>query len=338
MTHVHMKALVLLASLFLNLSFALAQSKTGTTIGQFLLIEPSARAMGMANASVTTYGDPSSGYFNPAAPAWEPRTAVQFSHGAWLAGISHQFATADLRLGQTDALSVSVTSLNSGEIAVRTVEQPLGTGEQYQVKDLALSVGYSRKLSDRFSAGVNLKYVTERIWNSALQAGALDFGVMYKLPFGAQLGASLSNFGTKGKFDGKDLRVRFDANPDKYGDNSSLPAALVTEAHQLPVLFRVGMDYPVSLGKKAQAIFAVNAYHPSDNTESVSFGTEITLFETFSLRGGYQHLFQQDHETGLTLGAGIHYEIDQYRFRFDYGWADFGRLGSSQRFGFAFEF
>ncbi|HRK74568.1 MAG TPA: PorV/PorQ family protein [Rhodothermales bacterium] len=333
-----MKVFVFLVSLFLNLTLVYSQSKTGTTIGQFLLIEPSARALGMGNASVTLHGDPSAGYFNPAAPAWAPRTAVQFSHGAWLVGISHQYATADIRMGKVDALSIHVTSLNSGDIAVRTVEQPLGTGEQYQVRDLAMSVGYSRKLSDRFSAGVNLKYVTERIWNSSLQAGALDFGVMYQLPFGAQLGASLSNFGTKGKFDGKDLRVRFDANPDKYGDNSSLPAALVTDAHQLPVLFRVGMDYPVQLGRKAKAVLAINAFHPSDNTESVSLGTEITLFDTFSLRGGYQHLFQQDHETGLTLGAGINYEIEQYRFRFDYGWADFGRLGSSQRFGFAFDF
>jgi hypothetical protein len=34
-----------------------AQSKVGTTVGQFLLIEPSARGAAMGNAGVTTFED-----------------------------------------------------------------------------------------------------------------------------------------------------------------------------------------------------------------------------------------------------------------------------------------
>lgn len=292
----------------------------------------------MGNAAVTIYGDQTAGYYNPASPAWKPETGLQFSHGAWLVGITHQYAAGTVRPSDKEALSFTITALNSGDIPVRTVEQPLGTGELYQVKDLAFGAGYSRKMSDRFSAGVTVKLISERIWNSALQAAALDLGVLYELPFGAHLGASLANFGTKGKFDGKDLRIRFDADPDKYGDNSTLPAALVTDAYQLPVYFRVGMDYPMQLGGKTKALLTLNAYHPSDNTESISFGTEFTFFDTIALRGGYQQLFQRDSEAGLTLGAGINYALDTYRFTFDYGWASFGRIGAVQRFSLGMNF
>jgi hypothetical protein len=52
---------------------------------------------------------------------------------------------------------------------------------------------------------------------------------------------------------------------------------------------------------------------------------------TVALRAGYQNLFLQDSETGLTLGAGLQYEMNDYRFNFDYGWAHHGRLDKTHR-------
>jgi len=51
-------------------STASGQSKTGTTVGQFLLIEPSARVAGMGNAGVSTVSEVSSAFYNPAALGW----------------------------------------------------------------------------------------------------------------------------------------------------------------------------------------------------------------------------------------------------------------------------
>ncbi|HLP17926.1 MAG TPA: hypothetical protein VK470_16805, partial [Bacteroidota bacterium] len=75
-----------------------------------------------------------------------------------------------------------------------------------------------------------------------------------------------------------------------------------------------------------------DAFHPSDNSESISMGAEYVFMKTFALRGGYQHLFQIDSELGLTLGAGIDYEMTPYSVRFDYAWARHKRLGDMQRF------
>jgi hypothetical protein len=57
-----------------------AQSKTGTAIGTFLLIEPSARIAGMGNAGVTTYSEIQSAYFNPAAIGELSGSGAQFTH------------------------------------------------------------------------------------------------------------------------------------------------------------------------------------------------------------------------------------------------------------------
>ena len=312
---------------------AFAQSKTGTTVGQFLLIEPSARASAMGNAGVTAFGEAASVFYNPGAAGRLDGSAAQFTYGAWLAGITYNYAATALNLGDAGTMLLTVTALTSGEIDVRTVEQPLGTGERYEVNDLAFGLGYSRSFTDRFSAGLQVKYLRETIWHSAMSSVAVDFGVLYHLPFGTYLGASISNFGTRGRFDGRDLRVRYDQDPDVHGNNGSLPAALVTDSYALPILFRVGLGMPVVFNDYTRALFVVDAFQPSDNTQSVSLGAEWTFFDALALRGGYQHLGQQDSEVGLTLGGGLHYAFAaNYAVGFDYAWAAHDTLGDTHRF------
>lgn len=329
---------ILLMGFLLLPATVYGQSKTGTTVGQFLLIEPSARVSAMGNAGVTAFDEASAAFYNPAALGHMAQSDVQFTVGRWLADITYNYATAGIRLGAANTLLLSVTSLNSGEISVRTVEQPLGTGERYSVRNTAFGLGFARRFTDRFSAGFEAKYLEESIWHNSMTALSINFGVLYELPFQGYLGASLSNFGTRGKFSGRDLRIRYDQDDERFGDNSNLPGTLETETYPLPILFRVGVGFPVNINASNTAHFTVDAFQPSDNTNSVSFGGEWTFIETFSLRGGYQHLFQEDTETGLTLGMGLNYTIATYLLRVDYAWNDYGRIGDVQRFTLGFSF
>ena len=316
----------------MSAGLAFSQSKTGSSIGSFLLIEPSARIAGMGNAGVTQYGDVLSAYYNPGAIGLLSGYSVQFTHSPWLADITYDYAAVGIPLGDLGNAFASVTALNSGEIDVRTVELPLGTGEQYTVSNLAFAIGYGRQVSDRFSVGLQITYVSETIWHSSMSAFALNIGTLYRIsPDGLHIGASVSNFGTRAKFDGRDLRILYDRDPTKYGDNGALPGELFTDDFPLPIMFRVGIGLPVQLGADNKVSLAVDAFHPSDNTESISMGAEWAFQNTIMLRGGYQNLFQEDSELGLTLGAGVQYQIDTYRLHFDYGWADHGRLEKTQR-------
>ena len=320
-------------------SLALAQSKTGTTIGQMLLIEPSARATAMGNASVALYDEVASVYYNPGAMGQLNEYGVHFTHSLWLADIKYDYAAAFIPAGGFGNLFFSLTALNSGEINVRTVAQPLGTGERYSVSNLALGLGYGRALSDRFSVGVQLTYLQETIWHSSLSTFGLNVGTIYRVSEnGLRLGASISNFGLQAGYSGRDLRIQYDLDARKYGDNSALPGEVVTQDFSLPVLFRVGMSLPYKFHHNHQILLTVDAFHPNDNTESMSLGAEWSFLNAFALRGGYQNLFLKDSEVGLTAGAGLHYDFQGFVFKFDYSWADYGRLENAQRFSLGLTF
>ena len=141
-------------ALMLAAGSAAGQTKTGTTIGQFLLIEPSARLAGMGNAGVSAWEGLDATYYNPAVIGLLGGTNVQFTHSAWLADITYDYVAVALPAGRWGNFTGSLTALNSGDIAVRTVEQPLGTGERYSVSDVALGLGYGRQITDRFAAGL----------------------------------------------------------------------------------------------------------------------------------------------------------------------------------------
>lgn len=332
---------VLLAALLvLTASRLSAQSKTGTTVGQFLLIEPSARLSAMGNAGVATYDEAQSVFYNPAAMGMLQGYNAQFTHSRWLADINYNYAAVTISPGRWGTLSFNVAALNSGDIAVRTVDQPLGTGENYSVSNIAFGVGYGRQISDRFAAGLQVNYFQETIWRSSLSSITFSIGTLYRLSAnGLRIGASITNFGVRAKYSGRDLRILFDNNPNIYGDNSNLPAELYLEDYAMPTTFRVGLALPVSFGSDQQMLFVADAFHPSDNTESISFGGEWTFRQLISLRAGYQNLFQKDSEIGLSLGAGIQYALpNDNGVKFDYAWTNYGRLQGTHRFtlGIAF--
>lgn len=312
-----------------------AQSKTGTSIGQFLLIEPSARFSAMGNVGVALYDGIQGVYYNPAALGSVDRYALQASHSDWLAGIDYDYLAVGAPFGTWGSAMLSVTYLGSGEMDVRTVERPHGTGERYSVSDLAVGLAYGRPISDRFSAGAQLNYIQETIWHTSMRSMVLNVGAIYRISEnGLHIGSSISNIGTKGQFKGRDLAMQYDNDPDRYGDNSALPGERYTGEFPLPILFRVGLGLPQRLSADSRVLLEVDAFHPSDNTEAVSMGAEWTWKEMLSLRGGYQNLAQEDTETGLTLGIGLKGRIGQPEFQFDYSWADYGRLEETHRLTF----
>jgi hypothetical protein len=309
-----------------------AQSKTGTTIGEFTLIDPSARVSAMGSAGVTTSEEAMASYYNPGSLGAIERSDVQFAYNAWLAGISLNYAMAAVKITDNATALVSFTQLSSGDIDVRTVDQPLGTGEKYNVSDLELGLGFGIKMTDKFSFGIQANYISERIWHSSIGVFGINFGTLYQIsPGGLKIGASLTNFGTKDHFTGTDLKIRYDLDPTRYGDNSSIPSEISTDYFALPLVFRVGLGYPITIDGSNVVNLGVDALHPSDNSESVNMGAEWVFDNLLAARVGYQSLFLQDSEVGLTAGLGMMFEGVGYDLHFDYAWASNGRLGNVQR-------
>ncbi len=324
--------LIIIPSL-LSSSICFAQSKSGTTIGQFLKIEPSSRIAAIGNAGASLTGEVSSMFYNPASLGRIAGSDVQFTFNRWLADIVYNYAAASVNVEGVGTFALVATILNSGEMDVRTVEQPLGTGERFTVKNLAFGLGYGLMVTDRVSMGIQINYITETIWHSSISTFGVNLGVQYQImQEGLTIGASLSNFGASASYNGRDLFLNYDFDVDKYGDNDRLPAELKTGNFGLPVIFRAGISYQFNFSNDYSLVVAADAMHPSDNSESINLGGELNLLQYFSLRGGYRNFLLPDLEGGLVLGAGVKVDLTgSYNVRFDYAYADYGRLAETHR-------
>jgi hypothetical protein len=330
---------LLTALLLVTSGAASAQTKVGTTFGAFTLIEPDARLAAMGNAGAASAEGLAGGFHNPGAIASVDQHALEFVHTDWFAGIRHDWIAYAQPAGKAGTLYGSFTSLNSGDIPVRTVTQPLGTGEVFTVSDIALSLGLAHKFSLRFSAAAQVNYLQETIFHSSAGTVTFGCGTLYRMSAdGLRIGATLTNFGTRASFSGNDLAIQYDNVPGQNGDNGTLPGTRLTDEFSVPTTFRVGIAQPLVLSHDTRLLLAADALHPADNTESLSLGAECTFRDMMSLRLGYQSLFLQDSEVGLTGGVGFRSAFDGLRYHVDYAWADQGRLEDTHRFSFGLLF
>ena len=311
-----------------------AQSKVGTTIGQFLKIEPSSRFVGMGNAGTSLSNEASAAFYNPASLGELQGIDVQFTYNQWLADIKYNYATAAINIDGIGTIALQITSLNSGDIEIRTVEKEKGTGLYYDVTNLSLGLAYGILLTDRVSAGMAVNYIQETIYNTSLVDFSLNFGVQYNTAIeGLRIGASVSNFGPHASYDGRDIYFNYDANTGVHGDNSTLPASLRMGSYSLPTLFRVGASYSMNFAEWNNLIISADAMHSNDNNERLNVGGEWEFLGSFAVRGGYRDLFLKDSEGGLVLGAGAKVGFSgNTEVSFDYAWADYGRLSGTHRF------
>ena len=152
-------------------------SKTGTTSAQFLKIGADARGTSMGNAFTAMSGGVSSMYWNPAGMTSIRRLEAVFLNSDWIAGITYNYTALGLNLGQVGVIGLSMTTLSTPEDLVRTVEKPNGTGEYFDANDLALNLSYAKRLTNKFSLGANIKYISQSIWQSSANTFAADLGL-----------------------------------------------------------------------------------------------------------------------------------------------------------------
>ncbi len=303
-------------------------TKVGITAAPFLEIGIGARAIGMGGAFVGTADDATALYWNPAGISRIDRIQAVFAHTQWIADLNFNFAGFSFPLGQFGNLGAFITSMDYGDMQVRTVQAPEGTGELFSASDMAIGLSYSRALTDRFTIGFNAKYIYQNIWHETARGFAMDIGTLFVTGLkGLRIGATLSNFGTDLRMQGKDVLVFHDINPYIIGNNDRIPANLKTESWPLPLNFQFGLAMDVIHTNMTKITLALDAVHPSDNTESVNVGGEYAFRNLFFLRLGYRDLWLQDGEQGMTFGAGFasHF-IGNLSLYLDYAYADFGRL------------
>lgn len=141
-----------------------------------LSIAPDARGAAMGDIGAATDPDINSQYWNPS------KYAFAYSHGAiglsytpWLRKLVNDIFLGSLagywKIGSQDnqAISASLRYFSLGE--VNTSTSGGGTGQSLNPYEMAFDLGYSRKLSDKFSMGVTFRYIFSDLGFSDSYAG-----------------------------------------------------------------------------------------------------------------------------------------------------------------------
>lgn len=318
------------------------QSKVGTTAANFLTIPIGSRAAGMGGAFSALANDVTSAYWNAGGLSRLTRNEFGVSYTEWLVDTKHNWLGVAFKISDDDAFAISINQLDYGSDDVTTPEQPNGTGQKWDAQDLSVNLSYARNLTDRFSIGGTVKYITQQIWNENASAFALDIGLLFYTQLeGLRIGMNISNFGTEMKLEGKDLLRAADIDPTNAGNNPNISSKLETEAWPLPLVFTVGVSYDAVNLEEWNWVVAADAVIPNNYSTYANFGTEIMWNNLVSVRGGYKglnYLFNKSakdadvFEEGLTAGFGLQYDFGGFFVKADYSYSDFGIFSNISRF------
>lgn len=317
--------------LILSLIFIIAANAQNPNLGtggaQFLQIPIGARAEAMAGAVVGYIDDASSIFWNPAGIVKVRNVDVFFSYMDWFSLFDHSAAAIVFNLEDVGAFGASLTMFNTNEMEITTEVEPNGTGRFFDAGDMALGITYGRYLTDRFSVGLSVKYVYQRIWNETATGLAFDIGTQYRLDFqNLTIAMSMTNFGSDLRFDGPDLDINYEN--EIYPQTRITPARLQAADYPLPLHFQVGVGFDIFEADFVKMKGAIDATHPNDNTERVLFGTEFSFFDRFYVRGGYKLNFD---DQKFAFGAGANVLISSSAIYFDYAYSVYDLLPGVHR-------
>lgn len=329
---------------FLLLNVSGQTSGVGTTAGSFLEIAAGTRGAAMGNAYVAVADGPEGAYWNPAAIGMMKSSQVSFMEMDYVAGIEMQSFSFAIPIPEIISLGVMITNISVPDDIVRTVDEPDGTGETFGAGNFALNVLAARQFTDRFSLGIGFKFIQEKLYQETASALAIDFGVLYKTAFlnNMVVGMSITNFGTDLQFGGQDL-FRTHTDRPRLGGNQNLPVNYETDSWPLPITFRFGVAMNVLEFEKQSLLVAVDALHPNNINEYVNIGTEyvneVGSYGKIALRAGYNALFQEDSQQGLTLGGGLDIFVSpDFSVMFDYAFTEYKFFNDIHRYTVSMKF
>ena len=327
-------------------------NRYGTTTANFLEIGIGSGPSAMGEAYVAVANDISSIYWNPAGLSYLTEPSALFMVQPWVADIDMLFAGGAFAIPKVGVFGIGITQLDYGEMDVTTLEYQDGTGEKFRATDMAATLTFSRKIVSWFSFGSSLKYIRSNIWHSSANSFAVDLGVLVNTKFfsftgndkdGMNIGMSISNYGTRMKFDGIDIYQPVDISEFEEGNYGDVAGQFRPSEWELPLIFRIGIALKPIVNNFSKVTIAVDALHPNNNSESINLGcamdNNIPGFGIFSLRGGVKALYMDSPQYGYTGGLGLEmFYVGNRSLSIDYAYKSMGILGDVHAYTVGFSF
>jgi hypothetical protein len=361
-----------------NTTFKDFQSKFNviTTTVPFLQISPDARAGGMADAGVAVSPDAHSVYWNAAKLSFaEQKSAFGMSGAPWLKTLVPDiwlyYLSGYKKIDEKSAWGASMRYFSLGNIQFTDINnQSLGN---FTPSEFSFDGCYSRKLSENFSVGVNLKFIMSNLaGRTVLQggqqaksglAGAGDISFYYKKPHKINgqdahfaWGMNITNIGNKITYTNSSIRDFIPINLrtgvyekivlDEHNDigfTLEFSKLLVPTPPKRDNNGKIisGMDNNVSVG---QGMFQSFYDAPGGSKEELreviyQLGMEYWYEKQFAGRFGFFHESPfKGNRRYFTLGLGMRYKVFGLDFAYLVPLLQRNPLENTLRFSVQFNF
>jgi hypothetical protein len=234
----------------------LGQINTITTAVPFLQIAPDSRAGGMGDYGVATSPDVNSIHWNASKLAFaEKDFGFAISYTPWLRALVNDINLAYIsgykKLKNDQAIAASLLYFSLGNIDF-TNDNAEKTGS-FNPNEWAFDVAYSRKLGEKFSGGLALRYIY-----SNLTGGIQIQNNTISTHAGTSVAADLSGYyKTDLEISNKDAELAFGLNISNIGAKVSYTDTKSKDF--IPTNFRLGTNLKIDL----------------DDYNSISFGADV---------------------------------------------------------------
>ena len=284
-----------------------------------LSITPDARGASMGDLGAATEADVNSQFWNASKYAFAySRAGVSLSYTPWLRKIVNDIYLANLsgyyKIGSNDnqAVSTSLRYFSLGEVMATDGEgATLATINPFE---LSVDLGYSRKLSEKFSMGVVLRYIYSDLGYSDMNTGDQTSSAS---AFSADLSGYFTTFPIIGR---NECQWSLGFNLSNIGSKVSYNKG--NDPAYLPANLKLGTAFTFPLAEGNNLTFALDANkllvpakpRLADFDDPMDYDEALETWKNKSSISGIFDSFKDNFAKRITYSLGAEYDYDQKFF------------------------
>jgi len=282
-------------------STAIAEEGAGATGASFLSLPVGARSIALGETGAALPRDPFTWLSNPALMPFAEGSGVGAFHSQWTLDTYYDNIIAKHSLNRFVSIGAAFTYLSSPDIpGFDEVGAPTADVGNSNLQAIA-GVGFEPVPG--LGAGVNVKYLQERIADFTGRGWAVDIGAAWITGFREiAFGAAVQNLGSD--------------------------ITYITKSEKLPTAYRVGASGAIPLPVPMMGLrIAADLVKKRFEDPYGCFGAEFDVRSIVFLRAGYTDDANREGDR-YSFGGGLKL-FD--RLMIDYAWSPYGDLGSFHR-------
>ena len=299
---------LLIAALGIGVAAPIFAAESAGQAGAYLKMGVGARALGMGSAFTAVANDSTAAFWNPAGLAKLKKHEASFMHANLTDDRDYNFFNYAHVLKGKDGKSngtLALSHINFGIDGIPETREDPATGNPvldangnvrifsyFEDTETNTFISYGKAVTDKFYAGLNLKYLKQKLFTNKADTMGLDFGLMYDWNEKTTVGLSVRDIGES---------MDWNTNAGTKDD--------------VPVTTTLGIAHQCN----DKLLVAADLNKVDDMDVKFFCGAEYQIHDNVTLRVG-------SHDSDLTLGAS--FKLDTWRF--DYSYAD-ETLGDAHR-------